>query len=98
MVAGVHVGCYELFAQQNIRHIGELKGKRVGADNPELLNLIASQLGLDPAADLHWVAGADRSSKRVELFAQGKVDCGPIPDWRSACSRNTATRAGPSRC
>jgi NitT/TauT family transport system substrate-binding protein len=74
MVAGVHVGCYELFAQQNIRHIGELKGKRVAADNPELLNLIASQLGLDPATDLHWVAGADRSSKRVELFAQGKVD------------------------
>jgi len=74
MVAGVHVGCYELFVQQNISHIGELKGKRVAADNPELLNLIASQLGLDPAADLHWVAGANGSSKRVELFAQGKVD------------------------
>ena len=37
LVAGVHVGCFELFAQHNIRSIGELKGKRVAADDPALL-------------------------------------------------------------
>jgi NitT/TauT family transport system substrate-binding protein len=30
-LAGVHVGCYELFGQQNIRRISDLKGKRVAA-------------------------------------------------------------------
>src|SRR5215472_8031659 len=48
VLAGVHGGCYELFAQQNIRHIGELKGKQVAADNPTLFNVIAAQVGLDP--------------------------------------------------
>ena len=31
MLAGVHVGCYELFAQQNIRRVADLKRKRVAA-------------------------------------------------------------------
>ena len=74
VVAGVHVGCYELFAQQNIRHIGELMGKRVAAHNPVLLKLIVAQVGLDPAHDLNWVSIADPSVNPVELFAQGKID------------------------
>jgi len=74
VVAGVHVGCYELFAQQNIRHIGELMGKRVAAHNPVLLKLIVAQVGLDPAHDLNWVSIAEPSVNPVELFAQGKID------------------------
>jgi NitT/TauT family transport system substrate-binding protein len=74
VVAGAHVGCYELFAQQYIHHIGELKGKRVAADNPPLLVLMAAQVGLDPANDLHWVTGTDAAAKPLELFAQGKID------------------------
>jgi NitT/TauT family transport system substrate-binding protein len=73
MVAGLHVGCYELFAQEDIRLITDLKGKQVAADNPELFNLIAGQLGIDPATELQWATGADRSANRVELFAQGKI-------------------------
>ena len=30
MLAGVHVGCFELFANEDIRRIRDLKGKRVG--------------------------------------------------------------------
>jgi NitT/TauT family transport system substrate-binding protein len=73
-VAGVHVGCYELFAQQHIRHIGELKGKRVAAFNPALLNLIAAQVGLNPAADFDWVNISDPSVNPLELFVQSKID------------------------
>src|SRR5215469_14264963 len=59
-LAGVHVGCYELFAQQNIRHVGELKGKRVSAvENPMLFSLIAAQIGLDPTADFDRVSDSD---------------------------------------
>jgi NitT/TauT family transport system substrate-binding protein len=73
-LAGVHVGCYELFAQQNIRRIGDLKGRLVAAENPWLFDLIAAQVGLDPAKDFHWVTGTDPAVNPLELFAQGKVD------------------------
>jgi NitT/TauT family transport system substrate-binding protein len=72
LVAGVHVGCFELFARQDIHHIGELKGKRVAADDPALLRLMAGQVGLDPANDFRWVT--DPAVNPVELFARGKID------------------------
>ena len=72
LVAGVHVGCFELFARQDIHRIGELKGKRVAADDPALLTLMAGQVGLDPGNDFHWVT--DPSVNPLELFAQGQID------------------------
>jgi NitT/TauT family transport system substrate-binding protein len=33
IVTGVHAGCYELFAHGGIRSIGDLKGKRIGAES-----------------------------------------------------------------
>jgi NitT/TauT family transport system substrate-binding protein len=74
LVAGIHVGCFELFAQPNIHRIGELNGKRVAADDPALLRLMAGQVGLDPTNDLHWATGTDVAINPVELFAQGKID------------------------
>jgi len=38
-LAGVHVGCYELFAKPSIRRLTELKGKRAAADDPLLFKL-----------------------------------------------------------
>jgi NitT/TauT family transport system substrate-binding protein len=74
-VAGVHVGCYELFAQPNIRRVSELKGKRVAAgDNPWLFDVIAAQVGLDPAKDIDYVSGTDPAVDPMELFAKGKID------------------------
>ena len=75
MLAGVHVGCYELFAQQNIRRVADLKGKRVAAaENPPLFSLIAAHVGLDPAKDIDYVSSTGASVNQVELFAQGKID------------------------
>jgi NitT/TauT family transport system substrate-binding protein len=75
VVAGVHVGCYELFAQHNIRQVGELKGKRVAAgDNLPLFSVIAAQVGLDPAKDIDYVSSTDPAVNPLELFAQGKID------------------------
>jgi NitT/TauT family transport system substrate-binding protein len=98
VIAGVHVGCYELFAQQNIRRVGDLKGKRVAADNPWLFDLIAAQVGLDPATDLHWVTGAGP----LELFAQGKIDAflgfPPRPqELRARGFRNVLVRTAEDR-
>src|SRR6516225_1640738 len=72
VIAGGHVGCDELFAQQHIRRVSELRGKRVAtADTPYLFNVIAAQVGLDPA---DYVSITDPAVNPLELFAQGKID------------------------
>jgi NitT/TauT family transport system substrate-binding protein len=74
ILAGVHSGCYELFARDGIVSITELKGKQVGlqAGSPALLKLMAAQVGLDPEKDLQWVI--DPKVKPLELFVEGKID------------------------
>ncbi len=74
VLAGAHAGCYELFASPGIRSITELKGKSVGLKSspPELLSLMAAQVGLDPTKDIRWVT--DPSANPIELFAAGKID------------------------
>jgi NitT/TauT family transport system substrate-binding protein len=76
LLAGFMAGCFELFAHQGIRSIAELKGKSVGLKGspPDLLTLVAAQVGLDPAKDLRWVTGTDASVDPLELFAAGKID------------------------
>jgi len=71
VVAGMHAGCYELFANGDIRSIADLKGKRVGAESI-LLSLMAAYVGLDPKRDLNLVD--NRAVKPLELFAEGKLD------------------------
>jgi NitT/TauT family transport system substrate-binding protein len=100
-VAGVHVGCYELFAQQGIHHIGELKGKRVAVDARGLFDVIAAQVGLDPAKDFGMVEPAPGVNP-VELFAQGKIDAflGFPPDpqeLRARGFRNVLVRTAEDR-
>jgi NitT/TauT family transport system substrate-binding protein len=77
-LAGVHVGCYELFAHEPIRTIGDLKGKKVGipqtlgSSGHLLLSSIAAYVGLDPHTDINWITRL--SGEFMEVFAEGKVD------------------------
>jgi NitT/TauT family transport system substrate-binding protein len=73
VVSGVHAGCYELFAQPGIHGIADLKGKKVGVSvTPDLIQVMAAYVGLDPKKDLILVS--DRAAKPLELFMEGKVD------------------------
>jgi NitT/TauT family transport system substrate-binding protein len=77
LLAGVHVGCYELFGAQGIHTFADLKGKSigvgaVGSTGNLLVTMMAAHVGLDPARDIHWVT--DPAVKPIELFVQGKVD------------------------
>jgi NitT/TauT family transport system substrate-binding protein len=77
LVAGVMVGCFELFGNEGIRSITDLKGKSVGiqllgTNNHALLTLMAAQVGLDPVKDIHWVT--DPTVKPIERFVEGKID------------------------
>ena len=74
----MHSGCYEVFAHEPIRTIGDLKGKsvgvrRLGAGDHLYLAIMAAHVGLDPQKDIHWVTscrqphGAVRR-KEVDAF------------------------------
>ena len=76
-LAGVHVGCFEVFGGERLRRISDLKGKTVSVtalDGTEYVFFasIAAHVGLDPRKDIHWeVHEADEG---LRLFADGKVD------------------------
>jgi NitT/TauT family transport system substrate-binding protein len=77
VLAGVHAGCYELFAHEPIRTISDLKGKRVGVQSLGsvghlYLVLMAAHVGLDPHQDIEWVASP--TGNFMALFTEGKVD------------------------
>ena len=77
LLAGVMVGCFELFAREGIGSIAELKGKSIGVQAAgslphQLVTLMAAQVGLDPVKDIHWIT--DPSIKPIDLFVQGKID------------------------
>jgi NitT/TauT family transport system substrate-binding protein len=77
LIAGVHVGCFELFAHEGIRSIRDLKGKKVGSQAWGLaphafVTSMAAYVGLNPTKDIEWVLSPSVDPK--ELFAQRKVD------------------------
>jgi NitT/TauT family transport system substrate-binding protein len=77
MLAGVHVGCFELFANEDIRSIRDLKGKKVGMQGVGLqqhvfVAAMAANVGLDPVKDIDWVLSP--TAPPMELFAEGKID------------------------
>src|SRR5262245_8158999 len=78
LLAGLHGGCYELFAHKRIGALRDLKGKRVAVSvmgSPEYY-YIASMLayvGMDPRKDIDWVFG-ETSDGTIRLFMDGQAD------------------------
>jgi NitT/TauT family transport system substrate-binding protein len=77
ILAGVHVGCFELIAAHNVRTITDLKGKTVailsfGSAQHVFLSAMATQVGLDPRRDITWATYPADMAK--QLLAEGKID------------------------
>jgi NitT/TauT family transport system substrate-binding protein len=77
MLAGVHPGCFELFVNDRVHSVLDLKGKSVGvvsvgSPTYKFVSVIAKYVGLDPITDINWVTGA--SPKPMDLFAEGRID------------------------
>jgi NitT/TauT family transport system substrate-binding protein len=78
ILAGIHVGCFQLFGGERVHAIHDLKGKTVavfnGLGGPEhvFLASMAAYVGLDPRTDIRWVTHPFEESTR--LLVEGQVD------------------------
>jgi NitT/TauT family transport system substrate-binding protein len=77
VLAGGHIGCFELFGTEQVRTIRDLKGKTVaipelGSPQHMFLSSMVAYVGLDPGQDLQWVTQPRAASMR--LLAEGKID------------------------
>lgn len=77
ILAGGHIGCFELVGSQRVGAIRDLKGKTVnilelGHSDHVYLASMAAYVGLDPHKDITWVTHP--AAEAVQLLAQGKID------------------------
>jgi NitT/TauT family transport system substrate-binding protein len=77
VLAGVHVGCFELFGTDRIHTIRDLKGKTVGigergSSRHVFVSMMAAYVGLDSERDIRWGLEPPADAKR--LLAEGKID------------------------
>ena len=75
VLGGIHTGCWELFVNDSVRTLRELKGKTVAApersSRQAFVAGLATFVGLNPK-DITWIN--HEPSKSLQLFAEGKID------------------------
>ncbi len=76
-LAGIHVGCLELFGSDKVRAIRDLRGKTVAVPSLRssqhiLVATMVAYVGIDPKKEITWVTHPLAESAR--LLAEGKVD------------------------
>ena len=77
VLSGVHVGCFDLFANKTIRNIRDLKGKSIGVgviggSAQAFLASLGAAIGFDAVRDVRWVT--DSTPSPLDLFARGEID------------------------
>jgi len=77
LLSGIHVGCFELFGQERVKAIRDLKGKVVavpslGSPHHTFVASMVAHVGLDPNKDINFVTHPVSESAR--LLTEGKVD------------------------
>jgi NitT/TauT family transport system substrate-binding protein len=78
LLAGVHSGCYELFGNERVHAIRDLRGRNVaiqyfgGGDHIMLASMMA-YVGMNPQDDVRWIAGQNITDA-MALFVAGKAD------------------------
>jgi NitT/TauT family transport system substrate-binding protein len=77
LLAGVHIGCFELVGTERVRAIRDLKGKTVAVSDWEgsdhiFLASMAAYVGLDPRKEITWVTHPQ--AEAVRLLAAGTID------------------------
>jgi len=93
VLSGLHLGCFEVFGKNEIRSLGDLKGRAVGANYnsqqaDRLLTIMLYLIGLHPNRDVRWVT--DPSLRLMDLFVEGKIDAflAAPPDLQEVRAKN----------
>jgi NitT/TauT family transport system substrate-binding protein len=73
----VHLGCFEVFGNEGVYGIHDLRGKSIGVQAlgspPHLfLSVIATNIGIDPGKDINWVTST--TVRPIQLFTDRKID------------------------
>ena len=76
-LSGMHVGCTEIIAQEHIRSIRDLKGKKIALLSVEgaekaWLTILFTYIGLDPLRDIEWTVVPYEDWR--EKFSTGEID------------------------
>jgi len=78
VLAGVHAGCFEVFGNDRVHSIRDLRGKTVaimyygGGDHILLASMLA-YVGINPK-EVNWLPGTTSLLDAMEAFANGKAD------------------------
>lgn len=79
VLAGIHAGCYELFGNEHVHAIRDLKGRTVAVQwwnsgDHVMLSSMLAYVGLNPQRDVKWISGQNGFSDAMDLFIEGKAD------------------------
>jgi NitT/TauT family transport system substrate-binding protein len=76
ILGGLHTGCWELFVNDSVHTLRDLKGKTVAApkhsSRQAFVAGLATFVGLNPLKDITWID--HEPGKSLQLFAEGKID------------------------
>jgi NitT/TauT family transport system substrate-binding protein len=78
VLAGIHAGCYELFGNDKVRNVGDLRGKSVaisafGTSEHIFLSSMVAYVGIDPRKEINWIFGKTLPAT-MQIFVEGKAD------------------------
>ncbi len=79
LLAGAHVGCWELFGSDRVQSIRDLRGKTVAitevaptAPDYAFITSVLTFVGMDPTRDVNFEP--HKKDEAIQLLADGKVD------------------------
>jgi NitT/TauT family transport system substrate-binding protein len=79
VLAGIHGGCFEVFGNDRVHSIRDLRGKTVaimyfgGGDHILLASMLA-YVGIDPTKEVNWLPGTTSLLDAMDAFTGGKAD------------------------
>jgi NitT/TauT family transport system substrate-binding protein len=105
VLAGVHPGCFELFARDDIRTISDLKGKTVGviqlgSSQHVFLAAMAAYVGLNPATEITWVTHPREEARKrlIERSIDAYMAFAPEPQaFRASGLRHVVVNSAVDR-